>query len=138
MIKHIPLLLIVGVLFAFVACSKEDANEVTPKEYSSPSYDKGYLLIKISDVPTIIDSIKYTNYTTGVSTLLYDQMVYYQFSNTSVFSKALATGHSGDQVQCCVYLNTPTNIGIRFADMPIDSVSTVFVNASSFCAGGTY
>lgn len=136
--KNSFLIISICLLSVLIACSKKEEQVIEPQPYESPSYDKGYVLIKISDMPAIIDSIKYTNYTTGVSNLLTDPMVYYQFNNTSVFSKALANGHTGDQVQCCVYLNAPTNIGIRFQDMPIDSITYIYVNASSFCAAGTY
>lgn len=126
------------IAIGFSACSKEE-EEVTPTAYTSPTFDIGYLKVVVDGQPEVIDSIRYTNSTKGVSNLMStSQIVYYQFNNTSVYSKAMATGHAGDAVQACVYLSTGTNIGIAFENIPSDSIPTVFVNSNVHCGAGNY
>jgi|GEM_PF-3166194 len=122
-----------------VGCSKEDKKEVTPYPYTPPSYDVGYLMVKITNDPSIVDSIKYTNITKGTSNRIEkSELTYYSSNNYSVLSKAIANGNANDQVSCCVYLNQATNIGIEFEYMSIDSINTTFTNSSIYCLSGTY
>lgn len=123
----------------FIACSKEDEKEVTPYPYTPPSYDVGYLMVKITNNPSIVDSIKYTNLTKGTTNHIEkSELTYYSSNNYSVLSKAIANGNTNDQVSCCVYLNQATNIGIEFEYMSIDSINTTFTNSSIYCLPGTY
>jgi hypothetical protein len=132
------LVLLFAVVFTTLSCSKEE-EPVPLKEFDSPSYDVGHLMIKLDGQPSIVDSIKYTNLTSGVvSPIDVSRLNYYQTSNMSLLSMALANGNSGNQVRCCVYLNTATNIGIVYEFMSSDSIPQVFTNNSVFCLNGTY
>ncbi|MDF1673802.1 MAG: hypothetical protein P1U41_09860 [Vicingaceae bacterium] len=136
--KQFSILILVFSTLVFVACSKEE-KKVTPYPYTSPSYDIGHLMVKITNDNSIVDSVKYTNLAKGVTnTIDKSKMVYYPSNNYSVLSVAMASGNVGDQVRCCVYLNQSTNVGIEYKFRSADSIATSFTSSSVYCISGTY
>jgi hypothetical protein len=118
------------------ACKKEE-KEVPLATFTTPHYDVGYLTVKIVGQPSVVTAIEYTNITRGVtSNINYDGFYYDQPSNTSVLSIALANGNVNDQVQCCVYLNGSTSIGIMFVNSQPTTLG--FTSSPYFCENGTY
>lgn len=137
--KQITFITTIFLTIFFIACSKEDEKEVTPYPYTSPSYDIGHLMVKITNDNSIVDSVKYTNLVKGVTnTIDKSKMVYYPSNNYSVLSVPMASGNTGDQVRCCVYLNQSTNIGMEFKFRSADSIATIFTNSNVYCISGTY
>ena len=131
--RTLLLLAFCGVL---VSCSKEeDETKATP--FSSPTYDEGNVSVVFNNIPNIIDSILYFNHTRGTSTSInVSELIFYNNpSPYSVLNKAIASGKTNDQVECCVYFNTPLNIFISFNG---DSTTSTFTNLSPFCQTGTY
>lgn len=127
------------VALIFVACSKEDKPEPKVYDYDPPSYDQGHLMVKVTNIPGIVDSIIYTNITKGVTnTIDKGGLVYYQNNNYSILSVALANGNVNDQLQCCVYINQATNVGVEFYFRSADSVQTTYTNSNVYCEAGNY
>ena len=134
-----PVIVVLLLAVLFGSCSKEDEREVTPYPYTSPSYDVGHLMVKITNVPSIVDSINYTNLTKGVTNSIdKSKMAYYQNNNYSVLSVPMANGNSGDQVSCCIYLTQATSVGMEFIFRSADSIATTFTNSNVYCVSGTY
>lgn len=136
--KQLQILVIIFLTLVFVSCSK-DEKEVTPYPYTSPSYDIGHLMVKITNDNSIVDSVKYTNLAKGVTnTIDKSKMTYYPSNNYSVLSVPMANGNVGDQVRCCIYLTQATNVGMEFEFRSADSIATTFTNSSVYCISGTY
>ncbi len=125
-------------LLTLIACSKEE-EPVKPYEYTPASYDVGYLMVKINGNPAIVDSIEYTNQTRGVkNTVDLTKLVYYPASGTSVLSMAFANGNIGDDVQCCIFINTLTSAGVEFEFIPSDSITMTPILSNIHCEVGKY
>lgn len=128
----------VFVLILF-ACSKEDNPEPKTYDYDPPSYDQGHLMVKVTNIPAIVDSIIYTNITKGVTNKIDKSgLVYYQNNNYSVLSLPMANGNTNDQLQCCVYINQATGVGVEYYFRSADSIQTTFINSNVHCIAGNY
>ena len=141
---HLLLFIFCGVLF--FSCSKEE-KEVTPAELNVPTYDQGHLIIKMNEVnpsidpSTLVSSIELTNITKGtVHSVNPALFVYFPSGGFSTLTTTFINGNINDQLQCCVEFTSTINVGIgmRFKDVPADSVVISFTNSNAFCSNGTY
>jgi len=129
-----------------LSCSKED-KEVSVAEINFPSYDQGHLIIVMNEVtvgvdPSILVSdIELTNLSKGtVNQFSPTLFTYLQVNGISTLSTPYTYGNTGDQLECCVNFTSAISVGIgmRFENIPADSVTISAVNSNSFCGGGTY
>jgi len=131
--------IILPLVIAMFSCSKEE-GEIIPAEnqVKSENFDAGHLLIILADAPGVVDSIIYKNQTKGFSHEINQAgLGYLADSNISILSKPFLTGNTGDQIECCVYLNTPSEIGIAF-DTTFSTLQTPMIPAGKFCETGAY
>lgn len=138
--KFIRILLVAfTIMTLIISCSKEDKIEPKAYDYQPRDYDQGHLMVKVTNIPSVVDSIIYTNITKGVVNRIDKSgLAYYQNNNYSVLSIPMASGKTNDQLQCCVYINQVTNVGVEFYFRSADSVQTTFVNSNVHCVAGNY
>jgi hypothetical protein len=127
-----------SLIFVISSCSKEeDEILLADPGVNSSQFDAGYLGIQLKGSNTMVDSIVYTNTTKGFSfNLLPSQIAFVQGDTLGFLSKPLLSGNKGDNVSCCIYVNTQTMLGVSFKsinDIPLDSVPV-----GTFCLTGTY
>ena len=135
--KNLIALIVLSCCVVF-ACSK-DEEEVTPKEFTSQSYDVGHLSIQFDNIPAIIDCVLYVNYTQGTSDVIdVSEFAYISIPPPafSLLTKTFGIGNTGDSLECCVYFNTPTNMFITFDNG--GPIPTTFVTNSPYCKTGNY
>lgn len=131
------------IAFAFiltiVSCSKEeDEVPLASPNVSAENFDGGHLLIMMEGSAGVVDSIIYTNETKGFSNKINLGGLGYTVSNNkTILTKPLYDGSDNDQVRCCVYLNSPTEIGIAF-DTTYSTLQTLVSPAGTVCESGTY
>ncbi len=139
--KTYLLIIAFGFVLGVLSCTKEkDPVAVTPVEIGS--FNTGYLSIKLLDDPLFLDSIYYTNLTKGTSFKI-DKADFFGFnaatSPITSISRPLNSGATGDEVQCCFYLNAPMELGVAFENMPLDSIPAITTGGNPvFCINGNY
>lgn len=119
MIKNI--LIGLTLILIIISCSKsEDEIPLADPGVSSSQFDSGYLGILLQGANTMVDSIVYTNITKGSSfNIPPSQVIFNQGDTVGYFFKPLRSGNDGDDVNCCVYINTPTLMEVVFSDSVI-------------------
>jgi len=134
-IKNILLTLILIVVMG--SCSKEE-NEIPLADpgVSISDFDSGFIGIALEGANTFVDSIIYTNITKGASFHIAPSFINFtQSLDTGLLYRPLYNGNTGDEVECCVYLNTATMLGISFVK---DTILLDAKPAGVFCQIGTY
>ncbi len=130
---------LIGLLFVVViaSCSKEeDEIPLADSGVSAADYNHGFLGIRLEDNNKKVDSIVYSNTTRGFSLSIQpSEIIFVQSSDTGVLSKPYYNAKTGEDVNCCVYLNSASVIGITFVDtlIPMDTVP-----AGMYCVSGKY
>jgi len=128
------------------SCSKEE-EPVELAKVEVATFDKGRLIIKLLDNPNRIDSVMYSNNSLGTSFKLDKTLLVYDSGNNiSLLSLPLESGHIGDEVQCCFYINSSIEVGVSFEDLSstvgtyyVDSIPTINTgNVPAQCFYGTY
>jgi hypothetical protein len=135
--KRFVFILSFSLTVVFLSCKKEEkAVPLTPRIVTN--FDAGHIKIRISGTSGAVDSIKYFNFTKGVtSTFAVSGFQYDLPNNRSVLYLPQLSGNTNDQLQCCVYLNLPTAVGISFEDIHVDSIPTTVSNVW-ICEDGNY
>ena len=128
------------IVFSFVilisSCSKEeDEIPLVDPGVSSSDFDLGYIGIRLEGSNTMVDSIIYRNLTKGFSfSIPPSQITFIQGDTAGLLTKAILNGNIGDDVSCCLYLNTATKAGVSFKDtIPLDPYPI-----GRFCQLGKY
>lgn len=131
-------LIILPLIISVVSCSKEeDEVPLANPGVTADDFDNGYLGIRLLGSAGLVDSIRYTNLTKGVSiSPNASEIAFVQGSNYGLLAKPLRNGNTGDQIRCCVYLNTATDIVITYVDDP--TIPFVSAPAGKYCIDGTY
>lgn len=135
-IKNI--LIALSLIVAMSSCSKEDDKiPLADPGVSSSDFDHGYVGIRLKGSNSMVDSIIYTNITKEFSfDLEPSHIAFVQGDTLGLLSRTLLNGNTGDIINCSIYLNTTTQLGVGFTDVyniPLDSVS-----AGKFSLDGTY
>lgn len=133
-IKNI--LIALSLIGAMSSCSKEeDKIPLAEPGVSSSDFDYGYVGIRLKGNNSMVDSIIYTNTTKGFYFDLEPSRIsFVQGDTLGLLSKTLLNGNIGDNIRCCVYVNTATLLGVAFKDStPLNPVP-----AGEFCHVGTY
>lgn len=142
LIKNI--LIASSLMILIISCSKEeDEIPLSSPNVSSADFDAGYLGIILQGANTMLDSITYTNTTKDYSiNVIPQQIIFAQGDTIGYYFKPLRNGNNGDNVKCCVYVNTPTSLEIVFNDSVIvDTSYTIQFNSvgvGTYCISGTY
>lgn len=131
---------LIGLLFVvFVtSCSKED-DEIPLAEsgVSAADFNHGYLGIWLEDNNKKADSIIYLNTTRGNSLFIESsEIIFVHNIDTGSLSKSLYNGKTGENVECCVYLNSAAVIGVTFDEDAAIVMDTV--PAGKYCVAGKY
>ncbi len=140
------LIIIPFLCLILLSCSKEE-KEVVAIEPDVPSFDQGHIIIKMNEVTfgvdpaTLVTDIELTNFTKGtVHSINPALFTYIQASGFSSLTTTFANGNINDQMQCCVNLSAAVNvsIGMRFENLPADSVQLQAISSNSYCGSGNY
>ncbi|MGB0881814.1 MAG: hypothetical protein ACPGSO_02595 [Vicingaceae bacterium] len=130
-------LLALLIITVIVSCSKEeDEIPLASPGVSADDFESGYIGIRLEESNKKVDSIVYSNTSRGFSfNLQPSEIIFTQNVDTGTLSKSLYNATRGDDVNCCVYLNSTAVIGITFVDtlVPMDTVS-----AGKYCVSGKY
>tara|TARA_B100000809_G_C15139756_1_gene532559 strand:+ start:2753 stop:3169 length:417 start_codon:yes stop_codon:yes gene_type:complete len=135
-IKNI--LIALSLIVAMSSCSKEDDEiPLAQPQVASTDFDQGYVGVRLKGSGSMVDSIIYRNTTKGFSFNLAPSLIaFIQGDTLGLLSKPLLNGNTGDIINCSIYLNTTTELGVGFTDVhniPLDPVS-----AGKFSLDGTY
>ena len=127
-------------LVGMSSCSKEESEiPLANPGVSSDDFDTGYLGIRLEGNNSMVDSIVYTNTTRGFSFNLNPEEIIFIDQvgkvDTGALSKSLYNAKRGDVVNCCVYMNSSSLLGITYIDtiVHLDTVQT-----GKICVNGTY
>lgn len=132
-------LIALSLIVTIASCSKEeDEIPLASPGVSAANFDSGHLLIMLVGSAGVVDSIIYTNETKGFSNSINVAGLGYTVGNNqSILSKPLYDGNKNDQIKCCVYLNTASEIGIAF-DTTFSTLQTPMIPAGVICETGSY
>ncbi|MDG1475763.1 MAG: hypothetical protein P8Q14_01315 [Vicingaceae bacterium] len=127
LIKNI--LIASSLILVIASCSKEeDEIPLADPGVSAADFDSGYLGIILEGANTMLDSITYTNETKGFSfRIAPSSIIFNQGSDTGYFFKPLRSGNEGDDVNCCIYVNTSTFLDVVFNDSIVTDTNYVMV-----------
>jgi hypothetical protein len=139
--KIFQFLIVFGLVLGMLSCTKEK-EPVALIEVQTASFDSGYLIIKLLDNPSFLDSICYFNHTKGTSFKI-NKTDFYGFNSDTnpivSISRPLNSGTLNDEVECCFYLNTPMEIGVAFKNKDITAIPTILSGSSpEICIAGNY
>ena len=126
-----------SLIMAISSCSKEeDEVPLADPGVSAADFDSGFLGLRLVGASSMVDSIIYTNTTKGNSFHIDpSSIVFIQALGTGLLYKPLHSGNTGDVVECCVYVNTATELGVSFRT---DTIILNSVSAGLNCYTGTY